>query len=333
MPEAPMETTAATTAVAPPPEPAARVSAIADLSYRGYVGPRQTRAIRWWIVAASSLRMARKSPVFWIVAGLGVLPYLFTAVGMLLLPLISMNGANPFQPVQPKHAVQLYNALNNQAFFIFLAAITLGAGSIAADNRTNALLVYLSKPVTKGDYLLGKWMGLFLPLYAMALVPGLILYVFCLALYVHQGFLHDEPTLLPRIFLASAIPGIIHASLLLGISAWTKRPAVAGVIYAGLYFLSMTVINIAWAVRYHGDQVKGALFHCFSISGLIEGLAQNVYAAVLQSTMFRRSTFEIKQIAIPPPSLWALLAIAVPLVILGVAAARARIRAVEVIKG
>jgi len=52
------------------------------------------------------------------------------------------------------------------SFSILCIALVVGAGAIAADNRSNALMVYLSKPITKGDYLLGKWMGIFLAIFS-----------------------------------------------------------------------------------------------------------------------------------------------------------------------
>lgn len=319
---------AATVAVPP--------SAIADLSYRGYDGPRHTRAIRWWIVTVASLRLAAKNKVFWIVAVLAVLPYLFSAIALLLTPMMGgMNGGGPFgsPDEHPKRALSFYQAFSNQGFFLFLVALVLGAGSIAADNKTNALLVYLSKPLTKGDYLLGKWMGLFLPIYAVAAAPALLLYVFCLASYAHQGFLHDEPTLIVRLLLACAVPAVIHASVLIGISAWCKRPMIAGVLYAGLYFLSAAVINIVWLIRYRGQMDKGVLLHALSLGGLINGIAQNIYAVTLKSMFFQRSAMQLKQIALAPPPLAILLAIAGVLVAAGILAARARIRAVEVVRG
>lgn len=310
-------------------------SAIADLSYRGYDGPRHTRAVRWWIVAVASLRLAFRNPVFWIIAGLGLLPYLFGGIALLLQPMIGMNGANPFGPpdLHPKRALSFYQAFSNQGFFVFLAAITLGAGSIASDNRTNALLVYLAKPITKADYLLGKWVGLFLPLYAMAVVPALLLYLFCLASFAHEGFLHDEPTLIWRVLLACAVPGIVHGSILLGISAWCKRPAIAGVLYASLYFLSGIVVNIVWLFRYRNHLDQGQLLHSLSLGGIIVGLAQNIYGVTLRNTFFRRSEMDIKTISSPPPSWEVLLAVAGVLVVAGILAARARIRAVEVVRG
>lgn len=309
-------------------------SAIADLSYRRYDGPRHTRAIRWWIVAVASLRLASKNRIFWIVVGLAVLPYLFAGMVLLLQPMIGMNGGGPFGGAEhPKRALTFYQAFSNQGFFVFLAALILGAGSIAADNRTNALQVYLAKPLTKGDYLLGKWMGLFLPLFAMALAPALLLYSFCLVTFAHEGFLRDDPTLILRIVGACAVPGLIYSSVLIGLSAWCKRPAVAGVLFAALYFLSAVVVNIAWVIRYRDHLDQGVLLHALSLGGLINGLAQNIYAVTLQNTFFHRRAMEVIQISLPPPSWGVLLAVASALIVAGILAARTRVRAVEVVRG
>jgi hypothetical protein len=38
--------------------------------------------------------------------------------------------------------------------------------------------------------------------------------------------------------LLAALPAALHASVLVGISAWNKTPWIVGVIYAGVYFFS-----------------------------------------------------------------------------------------------
>src|SRR5262249_28740643 len=50
---------------------------IADLSYRGYDGPLETRAFRWWIVSLAMIRLAKRRVWFWIWAVLSSLSYLF----------------------------------------------------------------------------------------------------------------------------------------------------------------------------------------------------------------------------------------------------------------
>jgi ABC-2 type transport system permease protein len=307
---------------------------IADVSYRNYAGPLHTRAARWWIVAVSGIRMLARKPGFWIVAALALLPYV---VGGFLLYMESQGllrgaGMLPEYPPDQKYAVHFFGALRTQWLWLFVVALMIGAGSIAADNRTNALLVYLSKPLTKGDYLLGKWMSIFLTVYAVALLPAVVLYLFCLISFLDDGFFRNSPWLLARVVGASAVPAVVHASLLVGFSAWSKTPRIAGAAYAALYLVGNTISFAIWLIRYRGDQSEGILVRHLSVQGLIEGLAQNIYAlTLLVPTGHRRRGFEI--VAQDPPLLGVMLLLGGAAVLLGIAAARARINAVEVIRG
>jgi ABC-2 type transport system permease protein len=140
-------------------------------------------------------------------------------------------------PANP-YALSLYQGLTSTHLLVVIAAITIGAGVIAADNRANALLVYLSKPLTRIDYLIGKWMGVFLLLAALTLTPALLLFLFFAVAYNSDGFLKDNPTLILRVIAVSLLPAAFHASLILGFSAWSKTPRLAGALYAALYFVT-----------------------------------------------------------------------------------------------
>ena len=314
--------------------PAAGAGPIADVSYRSYDGPLQTRAIRWWIVVVAGLRLILRRPGFWIVFALAVLPYLWEG-GMLYLRSQEWASNMPMlaeYPAGQKYASSFFGALDGQWLWLLVVALMVGAGSIAADNRTNALLVYLSRPLTKGDYLFGKWVGIFLVVFSVAVVPALVLYLFCLISFLDEGFLKDEPWLLLRIIGAATVPAAVHASLLVGFSAWSKTPRVAGASYAALFFVGNLIAGAVWLIGHRGDLGGGILTQHLSVGGTIKGLAQNIYGFTrLIPSGHRERGLEI--VEMPPPDPGVLLVIAVALVLLGVAAARARIRAVEVIRG
>jgi ABC-2 type transport system permease protein len=308
---------------------------IADLSYRNYDGPLHTRVVRWWIIAISRVRYLRARWWFWLFVALSVLPWLFTAIIMYFQ---SQTGGvavnNPFfdSTVGQKYASHFFRTLGWQGFWLFCIALMTGAGAISSDNRSNALLVYLSKPITKGDYLLGKWMSTFLMVFSVAFVPALLFYLYCLLSYYSDGFLKEEPWLLLRIIGACAVPAAIHASLLTGTSAWSKTPVLAGATYAGIYFVSSIVALAIWGIRYRGDFTEGVLLRHLSISGVIDGLTQNIFGVTLHMGAFRRHA-GMQQLTLHPPSFWAVLAIGLGLCAVGVIAARMRIRAVEVVSG
>ena len=313
----------------PPPAP------IADLSYRTYNGPLMTRTARWWIIARSTAQLALKKRGFWFVVLLAALPYVFYGL-MLYVQSRSPLGRLP-EPLQLTAPGQLYSgtiylAYNGQQFLLlFIVAMMVGPSVIAADNQANALQVYLSKPITKADYLLGKWMGIFLVVFAVGAAPAILLYLYCLISYIGEGFIRESPLLIVRLLAACAIPGIVHASLLVGISAWSKTPRMAGAIYAGFYFVSFAISQTVWGITTEGTMSEGILERHLSVTGVISGLAQNVFGVYLKNLDLRREGPQM--ITLPAPPLGAMLALAFVLCFAGILAARMRIRAVEVVRG
>jgi ABC-type transport system involved in multi-copper enzyme maturation permease subunit len=69
-----------------------------------------------------------------------------------------------------------FDFLGQQMPWMLLMSAYAGAGLIANDMRTGGLLLYLSRPLTLGDYILGKASILFASLSMVTLVPGLALF-------------------------------------------------------------------------------------------------------------------------------------------------------------
>lgn len=308
-------------------------SPIADLSYRGYDGPLYTRTFRWWVISLASIRLALKIRGFWVLLVLSSLPYFFAGVALYIRSQAPLEGPGPFFNNQPgqKYALAFFQSYQMQSFWLLLLALLLGAGSIASDNRTNALMIYLSKPLTRGDYLLGKWVGIFLPLFVIALGPAVLLYAYCF-LSFSSSFLREEPWLLLRVFSASLVPALLHSSLILAASAWFRSPRIAGGVYAGFYFISYILSDAYWRVQYQGNPERGILVQHLSIGGLIRGLGQNLYGVTLRKIVGHWEWGNPRLVEISPPDGRILLLLAGGLVLLGFLLARARIRAVEVVR-
>jgi ABC-2 type transport system permease protein len=268
------------------------------------------------------LRQLKKNVGFWITTSLIVLIYLFTGIQLYFLGNIGSRAEEMMGiDLKLKYASTFHQASGNVGLMIFIIALIVGAGSIAADNKANALMVYLSKPITKSDYLLGKWMGIFLVLFLANLCPALLLYLYCLTSYLSDGFLKNEPTLILKVVATSFVPAVIHASVLVGCSAWSKAPRNANIFYAAFYFLSIIMTGMVFGIFYRGDMQNGFHVFTYSLSGVINTINQNIYHV---------NTSPMK---IPPPALAPALLLASVLIIVGIASARAKINAVEVVKG
>jgi len=312
-------------------------SPIADLTYRNYDGPIRTRAVRWWIIAAATLRLVGKKPGFWVVFALCLLPYLLHGLQFYVLESrLGSEGTNLFgsHPTHQKWAFMLYQALNGDlnGICLFAIALIVGSGSIASDNRANALLVYLSKPITKGDYLLGKWVGVALAVFGAALVPSLVMWTFMAISYSGEGFFRDDPWLILHLALTAALPAVIHTSMILGFSAWSKSASVAGAVYASVYFLGNTIMgDILGPMTIRDSAQQGVLVQHLSIGGVIDGMAQNILH-ITEIDSLRMYASRPEHFG-GPPAFWPVAAMGAALALIGVVAARAKIRAVEVIRG
>ncbi|MFN3653459.1 MAG: ABC transporter permease [Armatimonadota bacterium] len=305
---------------------------IADVSYRNYDGPLLRHPFRPWIIARAMLRMFVRRWPYWVFAVFASLPYL---LGGFLLYLQQQVATQAPIVAAPEFNQTFYHAFGQGQFWIFLLALLVGAASIAGDNRTNALQIYLSKPMTKNDYLAGKWLGLFFALLAPALVPALVLYLYCALSYAGQGFFKDYPYLIVQLLAMTSMQAALHASLIIGISAWFKRPLLAGGLYAAFYVGSRIVLLILSMIVFQtGKKQLATTITSLSPSGILWGLAGAVYDG--EPTFMGLGVSNPNGVSpedILTPTEWVLWTALGVLIVLGIAMARFRVRAVDVVTG
>ncbi|MGC8668723.1 MAG: ABC transporter permease [Chthonomonadales bacterium] len=317
---------------------------IADLSYRSYDGPYRTRLLRWWVIAGAWMRAVRKQPAFWALAAFSLWPYA-RAIFFLYLDGNRLLRRPPGAPDVglmlgiadhtrgQQFAFQLYGALTSQWFLWMIpVALVAGAGCIAMDNRAGALMLYLARPITRAEYLAGKWAGVFVLLAGTTLVPQLFLYAYCALSYSSEGFFHNEPLLLVRAAAASLVPALVHAALLVGFSAWCRTPRIAGAAYAGFYFIVSIASQMVWRQVYHGHLGKGELVRHLHVHGAVEGVVQNIFGVTIHTITGSRR-LGIEYVTLPPPSLSVMGGLCALIVVISVAAALTKIQAVEVVRG
>lgn len=350
---------------------AAPAPIITDVTYRNYDGPLKTHAVRWWVVALATIRASvNKSRYgYWIPAGIIVISNLILGIGFYIAQNVrAAQGVMTtlFSEDINYYATTLYQSLGWSSLFLFVATIIVGAGIIAADNRANALLVYLAKPLTRVDYLIGKWVGVFILLATLTVVPALVLFLFFLTAYYSDGFFTDNKTLFFRMLGASLLLPALHTSLIIGFSSWTKSPRLAGSIYAAVYIVAWFVTVIVGGIL-RGQEVGKvkpttvALVRSLSIDGVGQGIAMHLYdlkpqqvpdspggarrrrrrnqtkqaqqaQKKLDAAQERRQERAAQAEVVAPP-LAPLLGIAGAMLVLPLWAAWSKIKAVEIIKG
>lgn len=302
--------------VEPPP--------IADLTYRSYDGPKALRTFRWWTISRSFIRTALRKKAFWVLFGLLCMQWMLFALFVFI-----NSQADQFTGGSQRQfsAFNLANTFANVTdiwIWVFAIALFIGAGSIAADNRANAIQVYLSKPLTRADYILGKWVGMVILLYFAQLVP---MFVALLYAALDQGlgeFLRTYSRLALAFPLVPLIPAVIHSSMLIGISALNRTPAIAGIAYTGIFIVwNVLATTIAFAPIVAEEMRATVMF--LNPRGVIYGLIFNLIGTRGVPPGFRS--------ALPLPDWVPLLGLALVLSAGSLALAVIRVRAVEVVKG
>ncbi len=337
------------------PETTRSTSPIADLSYRHYDGPLDAVDHRWWCIAKMTMSMATKRRGFWGWSIFSAWWYIILLAIFWFLDNLSGGlgaggtGSNPFLK-QIIWKDQFLHAFSYSQLILMVVALLVGVGTIANDNRSNALLVYLSKPCSRFDYVFGKWLGIFLLITGVSLVPMMIFYLYGFMSFQDYGFWTQAPWLFLKLIFVSVASGAIHASLSIGVSSLFNQGRLASATYAGIYFMTYIFTQIINGVNvgaaFGGKKAPAFvqnLFYC-SIDGLQIGMAKVIIgtngSAILPGMGMaggnnrRRGNQPVvnpDDIIIHAPSLTMILPVFVFVVATGFLIAWSRIKAVEVV--
>jgi ABC-2 type transport system permease protein len=310
-------------------------SSIADLSYRNYDGPLNPPGSAWKHIARTMTLKAFRMKSLWIVSVLS--SWYFLVLGVILFFLQTFGASSPtgtqaFQSFVDRLVWKdefLHGFGFGQHLFLVVALI-VGAGSIANDNRANSLLVYLSKPSRKIDYLIGKWLGVFIPILVVMAIPSLFFYVYGIFSFREEGFFSSDHWLILRVICLLPLAAAIHASLIIAVSSLFKQGAVAGAVYGGIYFMSyfFTVVMQAVWIFGRGKASTAVIdLNYASIDGLQIGLAK----AILRAGATRPFGLPERFSPVPAPALMPFLVIVAILIGGSIWFSWTRIRAVEVV--
>ena len=202
---------------------------IYDQSYRKYEARGPLRRARFWPITREALRLILSRRAFLGLLMIAWVPFLARVIQVYVVTRFPEAGR-----VLPVDGRLFGEFLSQQAVFTLFLTVFGGAGLIANDLRTGAILVYLSRPLTQRDYIVGK-LGTLLALnLSVTLVPGLLLYVITLALAPDQFLKRELIWIAPAIVLQSLIVSLVTSLVALAVSSLSKSARVAGLGFFGL---------------------------------------------------------------------------------------------------
>ena len=148
---------------------------IHDQGYRRYGGSKAPLGQGWTVIARAGIRSIIAKRMFLGLLLMAWVPFFVRAVQFYAA--VNLPQAAFFAPT----AETFRQFLDQQDIFVFFVTVYVGAGLIANDRRANALQIYLSKPLTRAEYVFGKLAILGTFLLVVTWLPAMVLLNFALA--------------------------------------------------------------------------------------------------------------------------------------------------------
>lgn len=211
---------------------------IHDQGYRRYAGVRSQAGRAWSVIAKAGIRTLLSKRAFIGLLMLSWVPFLVRAV-----QLYAATNLPQAQFLAPD--ARLFRSfLEQQEVFLFFITVYAGSGLIANDRRANALQIYLSKPLTRLEYIFGKFAILLALLLLVTWVPAILLLVVQVMFAGNFSFFVQHLYLLPAITIFSLIQVVAVALAMLALSSLSTSSRYVGILYAGLIFFSQAVYSV-----------------------------------------------------------------------------------------
>jgi ABC-2 type transport system permease protein len=214
--------------------------AVYKKTYRPYEGGLTSSLTRFLVIPRFAFEEMRKSRFLTIFFFASFVYPLICALIIYVqhnasaLGLLGVQGARGLISI---NVVFFMSLLGWQSMLALFMAAFVGPGQVSPDLSNNALSLYLARPFSRFEYVLGKMWILMVLMSFMTWVPGLLLFLL-------EGYLEGWQWMSDHIRLASGMffgawVWILLLSLMaLALSAWVKWKPAAGALMFGVFFVA-----------------------------------------------------------------------------------------------
>ena len=237
--------------------------AVYEHTYKQYLGKLTPEWSRFLVIPRHAFRDVFKSKLFTAFFVICFLPLLAEAILIYLhhnvsaLAILRVN----VRELIPIDASFFQFWVNFQAWPAYFVMLLVGPPLVSRDLRNNALPLYLCRPFSRTEYVLGKMSVLLILLSAITWVPQLLLFLF-------QSYLEGATWFVENLHLASAIVIssvvwiLLLALLSQAVSALVKWRVIASAGLLGIFFIPWVfgeVVNQMFLTRWGSIISLGAL--------------------------------------------------------------------------
>src|SRR3954466_10812016 len=150
---------------------------------------------------------------------------------------LALLGAQGSERVISINVVFFMSLLGWQSMLALFLASFIGPGQVSPDLANNALSLYLARPFSRAEYVIGKMSVLLILLSLMTWIPGLL--CFALQAYLEGGtWMRENWRFATGMFFGAWIWILILSLLALALSAWVKWKPAAGALMFGVFFVA-----------------------------------------------------------------------------------------------
>lgn len=218
---------------------------IHEQTYRRYEGERTPRGTAWGVIASTGLRALVRRKLFLLVMLFAWAPFVVQAVMLYL-------WANfPQMDALAPTAATFRNFFERQGFFAFIVTVYVGAGLIASDRRAHALQLYLSKPLTRAEYVAGKLAILFVLVLSVTWLPAILLLLLQVLFAGNVSFVRTHGYLAPGLTVFGIIYALVASLAMLALSSLSTSARFVAVLYTGLLLFTQAIAGVVSAVAGH----------------------------------------------------------------------------------
>jgi len=214
---------------------------IHDQGYRRYGGDK-ARERAWLVILSAGVRAMFRNRWWIVLMAASWIQFLIRAVGFYLAANFSQAAI-----VAPS-AATFRDFFDWQDLCVFIMTVWLGSRLIAEDRRANALQIYLSKPLTRADYIFGKLGVLATFLLLITWVPAILLLMVQVVFAGNFTFLRANAYLFPAITVFAFVEVAMVSTSMLALSSLSTNSRFVAILYTVLIFFSKALYGVMRAV-------------------------------------------------------------------------------------
>jgi ABC-2 type transport system permease protein len=276
--------------------------AVYEHGYKPYAGALTPEWSRFLIIPRHAYRDVFRSKFF---IAFFALCFIYPLVAAILIYLhhnvnaLSMLKIGDVRELIPINASFFHAFIATQCSLGFFLTLLIGPPLVSRDLANNALPLYLSRPFTRKEYVVGKMSVIVFMVSLITWIPGLLL--FLLQAYLEgAGWLGSNLRIAGAIFLSAFVWIVVLAILSLAVSAWLKWRVVASGAMLAVFFIPSAfgeIINELFMTR---------IGHLISLGAIMNSIWLGLFGLFQRQTGYMEGSRNGRRIemAFFEPPLW-----------------------------